>query len=443
MNGEIRSLKEFKDAVSKEIKIVNEIIYTSKGMEQGSKEDNSMFSSHVDSLKTLLYRTIDDVSNLLDDLSMTKPLSKSKVTFEMPKTAPSVSKKPPVTVRPYFEEGREIKHKVVDTSVTELDLKTLKRLKKREIVHESFKEKKPSKYISLANKLFGDFGNELSKKNMFITLKRDLIKAHLQYTASSFISVLIFSTILAFIAGFFIVLFLMFFKINFAWPIITGVSSGIGTRFLTFFWIMFLLPLGTALIMYTYPSLEKGYIAGRIEQELPFATIHMSAIAGSLVEPSKMFNIIISTGDYPYLQRELIKLINEVNVYGYDLITALRNVGFNSPSQRLAELLNGIAITINSGGSLQDFFDKRAQSLLFEYRIEREKYTKSAETFMDIYISLVIAAPMILMLMLIMMRVSGLGISISTSGITLIMVLGVIMINIIFLTFLKLKQPSG
>ena len=443
MNGEIRSLKEFKEAAAKEIKIVNEIISTYHGIDQGSNEEKSMLSSHIQSLKTILSRTIDDISNLLDDLSMTKPLSKNKATFEMPKTDFSGSKKTQVTARPYFEEDTSKKHKIVDISVDELDRKTIRRLKKKEKVQERVKERKPSKYISLSNKFFGDVGTSLSKKKMFITLKRDLIKAHLQYTAPSFISVLIFSTLLAFIAGFFIAMFLMFFKISFAWPIITSVSSEIGSRFLMFFWIMILLPVGTALIIYTYPSLEKGYIANKIEQELPFATIHMSAIAGSLVEPSKMFNIIISTRDYPYLERELIKIINEINVYGYDLINALRNVGFNSPSQRLAELLNGIAITINSGGNLQDFFDKRAQSLLFEYRIEREKYAKSAETFMDIYISLVIAAPMILMLMLIMMRVSGLGISISTAGITLIMVLGVVMINIIFLTFLKLKQPSG
>ena len=75
--------------------------------------------------------------------------------------------------------------------------------------------------------------------------------------------------------------------------------------------------------------------------------------------------------------------------------------------------------------------------------MEREKYTKTAETFMDIYISLVIAAPMILMLLLMMMKVSGLGISISSSAITLLMIFGVTMINIVFLVFLQLKQPSS
>ena len=115
----------------------------------------------------------------------------------------------------------------------------------------------------------------------------------------------------------------------------------------------------------------------------------------------------------------------------------------NTPSSRFAELLNGIATTIDSGGSLSDFFDKRANTLLFEYKIEREKYTKSAETFMDIYISVVIAAPMIIMLLLIMMSISGLGVALSSSGITLVMVLGVTMINALFLTFLHLKQTSS
>jgi len=166
------------------------------------------------------------------------------------------------------------------------------------------------------------------------------------------------------------------------------------------------------------------------------------AISGSMIEPSKIFSIIVSTKEYPYLKKEFTKLINDINILGYDLVSALRNSANNSSSKKLTELLNGIATTINSGGNLPVFFDKRAQSLLFEYRVEKEKKTRSAETFMDIYISVVIAAPMILMLLLMMMKISGLGISLSTSMITLIMVLGVSIMNIVFLTFLHLKHSG-
>jgi flagellar protein FlaJ len=192
--------------------------------------------------------------------------------------------------------------------------------------------------------------------------------------------------------------------------------------------------------MYTYPGLEKSSTENRIEDELPFATIHMSAISGSMIDPSKIFDIIISTHEYPYIEKEFKKLINEINLYGYDLVSALRSAAYNNPSKKLSELFNGLATTINSGGDLPGFFDKRAQTLLFENRLEQEKKTKAAETFMDIYISLVIAAPMILMILLMMMKISGLGISMSTQMITIIMVIAVTMINIVFLTFLQLKK---
>ena len=58
---------------------------------------------------------------------------------------------------------------------------------------------------------------------------------------------------------------------------------------------------------------------------------------------------------------------------------------------------------------------------------------------MDIYISVVIAAPMILMLLLITMRISGLGIGLSTGMIALVMSLGVAVINFVFLIFLNIR----
>jgi len=188
--------------------------------------------------------------------------------------------------------------------------------------------------------------------------------------------------------------------------------------------------------------MEKRSIEGKINQELPFATIHMAAISGSMIEPTKMFNIISSTGEYPFLEKEFNKLLNEINIYGYDIVTALKDSALNCPSQKLAELYNGLATNITSGGSIYSFFEKRSQTLLFEYRLNKEKHTKTAETFMDIYISVVIAAPMILMLLLMMMKISGLGVSLSTSTITLIIISGVSLINIIFLIFLQLKQPE-
>ena len=133
-------------------------------------------------------------------------------------------------------------------------------------------------------------------------------------------------------------------------------------------------------------------------------------------------------------------MINEINLYGYDFVSALKNTSKNSPSKKLSELLNGLATTITSGGDLTNFFDERAETLLFNYRLEQERSSRTAETFMDIYISLLIAAPMILMLLMIIMKISGLGITMSFLTISLLISLVVIIVNIIFLAFLHLKK---
>jgi len=237
--------------------------------------------------------------------------------------------------------------------------------------------------------------------------------------------------------------FFMFFNIQPLLPIVVKSTETFLVRLPKVILIPLILPLVTFVLMYFYPSLERKSLGIKINQELPFATIHMASISGSLLEPSKIFKIIITTQDYPEIEKQFIKIMNELNLYGYNLVSALRNVAFNSPSERFSDLLNSLATTINSGGDLQDFFEERAESLLFDYRLEREKENKTAETFMDIYISVVIAAPMILMLLLMMIKVSGLGLDLSIPSITLIMILSVSIINIVFLVFLHLKKPGG
>jgi len=323
-----------------------------------------------------------------------------------------------------------------------LERETIKRLRKGEERVSVSENEKPNKYIQFANQHFYTSALKLSFDKSFDTLKSDLVKTSLNFTPISYISVILLTTIISAGVAFFIFLFFLIFNVGFD-PIIGLAKEGFGMRFLKVFWILFLVPIGTFFAMYFYPSVERKSLEIKINRELPFAAIHMAAISQSLIEPSKIFSIIIATKEYPTIREEFTKLINKLNIYGYDLITALKSTAINSASKKLADLLNGLATTITSGGDLREFFDKRSQTLLFEHRLEREKETKSAETFMDIYISMVIAAPMVLMLLLVMMRISGLGVALPTSSIALIMVLGVSLLNVAFLSFLHLKKSSS
>lgn len=453
MNPNIEEFDKLRSIIAREKKMCAEMTSLGEYMKKADVGEQRIIDSQVSLIQKSLRNTNREIPGILERITLLRipgsegfgyGESQERTKEEFRDNAKRIQERAilETNLRDLEESSpkTEKKYSLKDLKPTKLEKLTIKRIKKKTRKTEIKKEKTPSKYIKIANKLFSGLSEKMMSEKGFIEMERDLTKANLQFTSRSYISVILLSTIIAILVGILVGVFFLFFSITPLLPIIVKASGEFATRLWKSMIIMIAVPILTFVIMYSYPGLEKSSTETKIDEELPFATIHMSAISGSMIDPSKIFEIIIITREYPFLEKEFKKLMNEINLYGLDLVSALRNSSYNSPSKKLSELFNGLATTINSGGNLPDFFDKRSQTLLFENRLEQEKKTKAAETFMDIYISLVIAAPMILMVLLMMMKVSGLGISMTTSMITIIMVAAVTLINIIFLTFLHLKR---
>ena len=227
------------------------------------------------------------------------------------------------------------------------------------------------------------------------------------------------------------------------YPVISFLGfENVGIRLIKNILISLLFPMLTLMLFYLYPISQAASIKKKIESELPFAVIYMSSIAGSGVEPSKVFRILSTSKEYPIISKEFRKIMNQINLYGYDLVTALNNVSKSTSSDKLAELLKGIATNIAEGGNLQDYLNKKAEETLLDYKLERKKYSNIAETSMDIYIGILIAAPLIFMVLLILMNVTGMTLGLSIQAMTYLIIAAIIIINILFLLFLQFKQPT-
>ncbi len=320
----------------------------------------------------------------------------------------------------------------------------LKKVKKQQkvVVPDAYKFQTSNLYGKISNKFFLDFSQRLVDQGAFKSLRLDLRKSNLNILSTTYLSMLFFSTAIAFFLGIFLMIFFFFFSINVLELSIHLYSGSYLLRFLKVIFIPFLTPALTFILFYSYPGAEKKSTAQRINQEIPFVVIHMASISGSGIEPIEIFKIIAMNKEYEFAGREFRKILNQTNIYGYDLSTALRNISMSTPSLKFSELLNGMSVTINSGGDMRTFFEKRAESLLLEHRLEREKATKSAETFMDLYISIVIATPMIMMMLLVIISISRISTGFNTTQMTTAIIGIVAMVNILFLAFLHMKQPT-
>jgi hypothetical protein len=431
MNKEFEKIKKI---IAREKEAVKEIDILLKDLagDPGPSEKR-VATNQIASLKKYLSKTNNSLGEELKSLSLAKKVPKHTPVKEAVKP-----------VEEDHEEEVKFKGKAdhKEFELSELEKLTLKRLKKKEKKKKEKKIKHPSLYVKFSNKVFSETATKLIQEPFFNRTRRDIIKSNLEILPRSYLSMMLMTSLLAFVASIFLIIFFLFFSFGIEIPFITLASESIWSRLVKTFWMLIVFPLASFALLYLYPGLERKSDENKINQELPFATIHMSAVSGSMIDPTKIFSILVSTGDYPNISKQFVKLLNQINLQGSSLVNSLRSTAFNSPSEKLSDLMGGLATTITSGGDLPDFFEKRAQSLMLDYRLEKEKYAKTAETFMDIYISVVIAAPMILMLLMMMMKISGFGIQLSISAITMIMILGVTGINIGFLTFLSLKNKG-
>ncbi|MEK6924622.1 MAG: type II secretion system F family protein [Nanoarchaeota archaeon] len=434
-------IESLKANIDTEINMIRELdkIYSLEA--QFDAEETRIYFKIAESLARRVSILNDSIPDILDKIGTDSISNKRE---EEPKGLEIVQIKPLNTTK------KEVAVIVSERNRTEflkelnIDSQLIKKIKKR----QKEKPKKLEKfnttnwYGKFANKVFFNFSQKLVSEGSFKSLILDIRKSNLNILSTTYLSMMFMTIVLASILGVFVMIFFLFFSFDFLNLSIEVYSGSYLLRFVKILWVLLAVPGLAFLVLYSYPAAEKKSTAGKINQEIPFVVIHMASISGSGIEPVELFRIIATSKEYEFAGNEFTKILNQTNLYGYDLSTALRNVSLSTPSSKFSELLNGMAVTINSGGDMKKFFEKRAESLLLEYRLEREKANKSAETFMDLYISIVIATPMIMVMLLVIISISKISTGFNPTQMTTAIIGLVAIVNVIFIAFLHMKQPN-
>jgi len=431
--------EELKKNVDAEIEMLKEVSTYFKKLEHADQQERRLLLGAIGALRKGIKIINSSIPRILREIPSNKKLLSVKRKMQASKLENVMIE------RDNSKIDVAISPKDKDRFLRELSIsdKYIRRLKKgeKESKFERYREFQASRgYLKMANKVFLKKAVKSISDGKFRALSFGLKKANIGILFESYIAMMYFTVLISFIFSFLVFLIFFFFKVSVSYPFFSIYHESYLTRFAMTFWIPIAIPLIAYLAVYYYPSTERKSVGYKIDQELPFAVIHMSAISGSGIAPSEIFRIVGISREYPRLKMEIRKILNQINLYGYDLVTALNNAAASAPSEKLADLLSGLSTTITSGADIQVFLEKRAESLLLSYRLEREKYTRLIETFLDIYISVVIAAPMVFLLLLILMSVSGVQVGFTSFQLSVVSVLGIAVLNIVFLAFLQVKQ---
>ena len=204
-------------------------------------------------------------------------------------------------------------------------------------------------------------------------------------------------------------------------------------------------PLGLGLVvfgfMYIYPGSKAKSRSEDIDENIPFAINHMSAISSSGVPPDSMFELLEQFEEYGEIQKEAESITRRVNVFGEDVTTAMKEIADKTPNDRFADFLYGMVSTVETGGNLHDYIEEQAEEQLFQYNIRKEKEIDRISTYASFYTALLIAAPVFLVVILSVINL----LQSSIAGFTVrnLMFLGIHVVipvvNSLFIAFLAVK----
>ncbi|MDD3621248.1 MAG: type II secretion system F family protein [Methanofollis sp.] len=158
---------------------------------------------------------------------------------------------------------------------------------------------------------------------------------------------------------------------------------------------------------YSYPALLARGRKAQIDLDLPYAITYMQALS-STVTLYDIFRHVYEAGDlYGEVSKECGLIVRDVELFGLDLLTAMRNVQEVTPSENFKELLNDLSLVYRSGGNLTNFFDSKSETYRELARQELDALLQILEMIAEIYVTAFVAGPIAIIIMLVAQNLSG------------------------------------
>jgi len=198
----------------------------------------------------------------------------------------------------------------------------------------------------------------------------------------------------------------------------------------------------TLIGFYVYPGLIAEGLKKNIDNNLPFATIYLSTLAGTGMPVEKMFRVLADFKEYGEISKQVASIVTDTEVLGVDIATALAKATKRTPSQELKDLFWGIRSTILSGGDLKTFLIEKSAGYMENYRRQLDVYVDQLGIFTELYITAIVVGSI---LFIVMSTIMGLLGSAQASiellqGAVVYFVLPVI--SIVFMVMISLMSPG-
>lgn len=154
----------------------------------------------------------------------------------------------------------------------------------------------------------------------------------------------------------------------------------------------------TYLVYLLYPSIIAGGRRRDIESTLPYAINYLAAMSTAGITPTEVFRQLGNSTIYGESSVEARYIILEVDVFGRDLIEALKNVSMSTPSPRMRDFLQGCIGSVAAGTNISEFFKTKAEQYTGENRQTQKQFLDTLALVAESYVTALVAGTLFMIL---------------------------------------------
>ena len=268
-------------------------------------------------------------------------------------------------------------------------------------------------------------------KDLDASLKKSGMKSNFKaYVSTTILASLLLSASIMVVVP---VLLFFIFKLSLVMALLFGVG------------VSLLAGAVTVMAFYAYPSYRADGLKRELEDDLPFTAGYMSILAGAGVPPDFIWRSLAQVDASLAVSNVAKNVVRDVELFGFDIISALETTSKRTPSERFKELIEGFISVVHSGGNLVKYLRNRSQQYMKLKQLALKRFSDSLAVLAEFYVTLMVAGSLIFVVMLAVMAMlggGGFGPFDSRLLLQLLTYLGLPIGSILFLVILDMISPK-
>jgi len=159
---------------------------------------------------------------------------------------------------------------------------------------------------------------------------------------------------------------------------------------------------------YYYPAMRASTREREIDILLPHSIVYMYALSHGGMNSFEVIKELAEAEDvYSEVAQEFDVVVRDVELFGNDLFSALRDARAVTPSENFEQFIDDMISVLDSGSDFSTFLEDEAENYMDQARDEQESFLGTLSILAEIFIVAFVAAPLFLIVTLLVISLLG------------------------------------